>query len=84
MAKIGHLSRSSDFSISESTRGVGPSNAMQRSQLKLRLNLKGEWEVYASIHGTAKFRWWIISEEKVVWYRKNFPEIETITYTDGN
>ena len=81
MVKIGRSSHALESSVSESTRGVGPSNAMQRSQLKLKLNLKGEWEVYASIHGTAKFKWWIISEEKVAWYRKNFPEIET-TYTE--
>lgn len=57
-----------------------PSVEAQRSRLKLRQRPTGEWEVYASVHGTDIFRWWIISESQKDWYLKHFPEIKTIPY----
>lgn len=63
---------------------TGPSNAAQRACLKLRQNPKGEWEVYASIHGTSRYRWWIISESQKKWYMKIFPEIQIVEFTNDS
>jgi hypothetical protein len=51
-----------------------------RSQLKLRKNSEGHWEVYASVYGTFIFRWWKISDEQMRWYKANFPEIKEVPY----
>jgi hypothetical protein len=62
---------------------VKASNVDQRKHLKLRQRPTGEWEVYASIHGTMVFRWWIISESTMFWYKANFPEIPFVDWKEN-
>lgn len=57
--------------------------AAARTQLKLRQRPTGEWEVYATIHGTMVFRWWIISEEQKDWYIREFPNIPIVQFEEA-
>lgn len=51
-----------------------------RSKLKLRINLEGHYEVYTTIHGTGLFKWFIIDSQSVEFYKKNFPDIQTVEF----
>jgi hypothetical protein len=62
------------------TKTHNPTIEAQRSQLKLRRMPSGTWQVYASIHGTSTYKWWMISDEKKDWYLREFPEIPVIPY----
>ena len=34
------------------------------------------YRVFAPIHGTENWRWWIVSEEMYNWYKQQFPDIK--------